>query len=103
MGGKAVSEHMGRNVPGDAASAGLSLNAPPQRYRGKFLPSPVQKYRSRRLSLYQFWPAFPKINFKSLHAFSSNGDNPFFISFPNNVDESRLEVELLQTQLAQLA
>ena len=47
MRGKAVSQHVGRDVAGNARPGGALLDPEPERHRGKRRAAPGQKHRSR--------------------------------------------------------
>jgi hypothetical protein len=102
MSGKAVAQHMRRDVSIDPATFHPLLNAQPECHSRKGCSALREKEICWRTTCHQLLPSRLQIALNALDGAASNGHNALLVPFADHVNESRIQMKLLQTDASQL-
>ena len=103
--GETVSKHVWRDVASHAPLGHAIFNAFPHRDGGEPRSSRRKKYIRWRTGLHQFVTAIfiiGQITIQCADRFRPDGHDAFLVAFADDVDESGVEMQLLQSQIFQL-
>jgi len=100
--GEAVPEHVRGNVAGDAGAPGAAFDPQPEGHGRERRAARGQKHVGRRARPHQLGPADLQIAVERFDGFAADGHNAFLVALADDVDEPRVQVQLLEAQVAQL-
>jgi len=99
VGGEAVPEHVGGDVPLHSRAAHAVFDALPQSHGRERFVVAGQKHGRRRFGGDQFGPAGGEVLLQRGHGNLTDGHHTFLVALAYDIDETGLEVELFEAQV----
>src|SRR5262245_3603635 len=96
MRGKAVARQGGGDIALNSRAADAALDSQPHRDRREWRAAFRQENARGRAACNELGPACVQIPLQSDNCFSTERDNAFFVSFPDHIDKTCVQVKLFE-------
>ena len=98
---EAVPQHVRRDIARHAGSPHATLDAQPKCNRGKRGAARREENVRRGAACDKFGPSDFEVTVQRFDRFPSHGYNTFLVTLADDIDKTRFEMDLLQTQVAE--